>query len=88
MPHRDGVHSPAPYHTFFARFSQAYRVEMERFVAGVTSGASEAPITGKMVLAVSKICNALHVSAREGRAVDIQWQPEEVPEQYTMKRLK
>ncbi len=66
----------------FSRYMEAYRREKEHFVNAVLKEGGKVSITGKMVVAVGRICEALQTSAETGEPVEIQWEDEEVPDEY------
>ncbi len=68
--------------TFFSRYWEAYKLEMEHFIDEVGTG-GKTSISGKMVLAVFKICNACEKSGHAGKPVEITWKSEEIPDGYS-----
>eukprot|EP00091_Calanus_sinicus_P021968 TRINITY_DN6744_c0_g1_i3.p1 TRINITY_DN6744_c0_g1~~TRINITY_DN6744_c0_g1_i3.p1 ORF type:complete len:421 (-),score=142.06 TRINITY_DN6744_c0_g1_i3:131-1324(-) len=76
-----GRHTAPMLQTFMSRFAEAYRVELEHFI-DVVQGYSEMLVTGKMTLAVAKICEACAESHKTGKKVVIAWADEEIPEGY------
>ena len=50
-------------------------------------GSAEPSVTGKMVMAVTKVCSACEESAKSGMPVDITWTKDEIPEEYCMKNV-
>ena len=66
----------------------AYRGELEHFALSIQEGKKEASVTAKTTQAVIKICLACGVSAKSGSPELIEWDENEVPDGYIMKRLK
>ncbi len=78
------MHTPRITLTFFSRYWEGYRRELQHFVETVADGRTDVAITGRMVLADFKVCTALQRSAETGKPVEIQWEKDEVPQQYFM----
>merc|ERR1711915_307238 len=74
-----GRHCAPMYQTFMSRHVEGHRLELEHFI-DVVQGYSEMLVTGKMTLAVAKICEACNESFRTGSKVLIEWNDEEIPE--------
>jgi len=76
-----GTHSAPILQTFMSRHAEGYRVELEHFI-DVVQGYAEMVVTGKMTMAVAKICEACAESHKTGTKVIMTWTEEEIPEGY------
>ncbi len=76
------MHTPRIHLIYFSRYMEGYKRELEHFVEQVVSG-GRTSITDRMVLAVFKICTACEKSGKSGEPVEIKWDPEEVPKEYS-----
>ncbi len=81
------MHTPRTNLSYLSRYWEAYQREKDHFVEAIRSG-TEVSVTGQMVLAVTKVCQACSESAATGQPVPLEWTQQEVPPEYTMKSLK
>ncbi|KAF2898407.1 hypothetical protein ILUMI_07769, partial [Ignelater luminosus] len=66
------------YYSFATRYQAAYVSEMEHFL-DVVEGKDTLKVDHGDTLAVSKIASACEESARTGKAIEIKWSRDELP---------
>jgi len=66
----DGIVGEKPLHFFLERYAEAYRIELDRLITAVESGA-ELPTTGDDALRALVLADASLESVRTGRAVKV-----------------
>ncbi|XP_067006618.2 uncharacterized oxidoreductase YrbE [Anabrus simplex] len=66
------------YYSFPSRYKIAYSREMAHFF-NIVEGKEKISILGRETLAASKIASAMEESARTGKYVELQWEPNELP---------
>jgi len=76
-----GREEPPSFQTFMSRYKEAYKAELEHFL-DVVQGQANLEVTGKMVLAVAKVCEAAARSSNTGEKVFLKWKEDEVPAEY------
>lgn len=79
--HHSGKEEAPPLQTFMSRYKEAYKVELGHFL-DVVQGEVSLEVTGKMVVAVAKVCQAAADSSCSGEKVLLKWKEDEVPEEY------